>query len=613
MKNDSSSVQNHQTAPANAGLAMLTGLWPFLQPYRWVLFLAILSLLLTAGLNLSLGQGVRLIVDVGFVGGSLSKLNTILWSFLSVVILLSLGTFARFYLVTWLGERVTADIRKAVFNHLITLEPNYFETNRSGELMSRLTTDTSVLQSIIGSSISFALRSLLLVVGGLFMLLITNAKLTLVVFGALPIIILPVLFFGKRVRALSRASQDSVADVGTYAGEILQQIKTVQSYTREENERNAFAKEVENAFFVAKQRIMNRGLLTALVILFAFSAIGVMVYVGAKDVLLGDMSGGQLAAFIFYAVIVAGGIAAVSEVLGELQRAAGATERLLELLSVETLIRSPNSNELAALSKNNPSEDKSPKNKLLPNSHIEFINVRFNYPSRLGFFALDEINLSIKQGETIALVGSSGAGKSTLFELLQRFYDPQVGEIHLHNIPLKQLDLNSARRQMALVPQQPILFSADVMHNIRYGKPEANDDEVIEAAKAAYAHDFITQLPNQYHSFLGENGVRLSGGQKQRIVIARAILNNPDILLLDEATSALDSESERWVHKALKKLMVDRTTLIIAHRLATVVHADRIIVMENGRMIAEGNHQQLLISSPKYQTLAALQFGHQDK
>ncbi|MFT5117808.1 MAG: ATP-binding cassette subfamily B protein [Kiritimatiellia bacterium] len=608
MKNDSFPVPDQQATPNQAGLTMLTGLWPFLQPYRWVLLLAVLSLLLTAGLNLSLGQGVRLIVDDGFVGGSLSKLNTILWSFLSVVILLSLGTFARFYLVTWLGERVTADIRKAVFNHLITLEPNYFETNRSGELMSRLTTDTSVLQSIIGSSISFALRSLLLVVGGLFMLLITNAKLTLVVFGALPVIILPVLFFGKRVRALSRASQDSVADVGTYAGEILQQIKTVQSYTREENERNAFAKEVEKAFFVAKQRIMNRGLLTAVVILFAFSAIGVMVYVGAKDVLLGNMSGGELAAFIFYAVMVAGGIAAVSEVLGELQRAAGATERLLELLSVKPLIRSPDSSEVAACPESNRAV-----NKLSKHSHIEFNHVSFSYPSRPGFCALDDINLIIKQGETVALVGSSGAGKSTLFELLQRFYDPQVGEIQFHNMPLQQLDLHSARRQMALVPQQPILFSADVMHNIRYGKPDASDEDVIEAAKAAYAHDFIMQLPNQYRSFLGENGVRLSGGQKQRIVIARAILNDPDILLLDEATSALDSESERWVQKALNKLMKNRTTLIIAHRLATVVHADRIIVMEAGRMMAEGSHQQLLISSSKYQTLAALQFGHQDK
>jgi ATP-binding cassette subfamily B protein len=611
MKNDSPYVPDQQATPNKAGLTMLTGLWPFLQPYRWVLFLAILSLVLTAGLNLSLGQGVRLIVDDGFVGGSLSKLNTILWSFLSIVILLSLGTFARFYLVTWLGERVTADIRKAVFNHLITLEPNYFETNRSGELMSRLTTDTSVLQSIIGSSISFALRSLLLVVGGLFMLLITNAKLTLVVFGALPIIILPVLFFGKRVRKLSRASQDSVADVGTYAGEILQQIKTVQSYTREENERNAFAKEVENAFFVAKQRIMNRGLLTALVILFAFSAIGVMVYVGAKDVLLGNMSGGELAAFIFYAVMVAGGIAAVSEVLGELQRAAGATERLLELLSVSALIRSPNSSETDMFHEANRYEILSLDNHSC--NHIEFNNVKFSYPSRPDFCALDDINLVIKQGETIALVGSSGAGKSTLFELLQRFYDPQVGEIQLHNVSLRQLDLHSARRQMALVPQQPILFSADVMHNIRYGNPDASDEEVIAAAKAAYAHDFIIQLPDQYHSFLGENGVRLSGGQKQRVVIARAILNDPDILLLDEATSALDSESERWVQKALNKLMKKRTTLIIAHRLATVVHADRIIVMENGRMIAEGSHQQLLASSPKYQTLAALQFGHQDK
>lgn len=588
---------------------MLVGLWPFLQPYRWVLLLAVVSLLLTAGLNLSLGQGVRLIVDEGFVGGSLSRLNTILWSFLSVVVLLSLGTFARFYLVTWLGERVTADIRKAVFSHLITLEPNYFETNRSGELMSRLTTDTSVLQSIIGSSISFALRSLLLVLGGLVMLLITNAKLTIVVFGALPIIILPVLFFGKRVRKLSRASQDSVADIGTYAGEILQQIKTVQSYTREDNERKAFAEEVENAFFVAKQRIVNRGLLTALVILFAFSAIGVMVYVGAQDVLLGHMSGGELAAFIFYAVMVAGGIAAVSEVLGELQRAAGATERLLELLAVTALIRSPDASDVAVLPSINQTRHRQ-AGETEKVTHIECRHVSFSYPSRPDFLALQDINITITQGETIALVGDSGAGKSTLFELLQRFYDPQIGDIRFHNIPLRQLDLQSARQQMAMVPQQPILFSADVLHNIRYGKPEASDDEVINAAKAAYAHDFITQLPNQYHSFLGENGVRLSGGQKQRIVIARAILNDPGILLLDEATSALDSESERWVQKALNALMSHRTTLIIAHRLSTVVHADRILVMEGGQVVAEGSHQQLLLSSPKYKALADLQFGH---
>jgi len=471
------------------GLKILIGLWPFLQPYRFVLFAAILTLLFTAGLNLSLGQGVRLIVDEGFIAGSLKALNQTLFLFLGIVILMALGTFVRFYLVTWIGERVTADLRQAVFNHLITLEPNYFETNRSGELMSRLTTDTTLLQSIIGSSLSFALRSFVLMLGGLVMLLLTNSKLTLVVFGALPIIILPVIIFGRRVRKLSRDSQDSIADVGTYAGEILQHIKTVQSYTREDNERQAFSAEVEKAFSVAKNRIINRGLLTSLVILFAFTAIGVMVYMGASDVLQGNMTGGELAAFVFYAVMVASGVAAVSEVLGELQRAAGATERLLELLNVNPVIQS--------LGQITEPVAKS------TDDHIRFDQVNFHYPSRPDVLALNNISFTIQRGETIALVGTSGAGKST------------------------------------------------------------------------------------------ERGVRLSGGQKQRIVIARAILNDPDILLLDEATSALDAESERYVQTALKKLMQERTTLIIAHRLATIIHADRILVMDEGRIVAQGTHQQV--------------------
>lgn len=578
-----------------AEIKVLAGLWRFIAPHTWVLVGACIALVFTAGLNLSLGQAVRLVVDKGFIGGSLEQLNQILVIFLVVVILMAVGTFVRFYLVTWLGERVTADIRRAVFGHLVLLEPNYFETNRSGELMSRLTTDTTLLQSIIGSSLSFALRSFITMLGGLIMVLLTNVKLALVVFGTLPIVILPVIIFGKRVRALSRASQDRVADVGTYAGEILQQIKTVQSYTREDNEQAAFAAEVERAFSVAKSRIINRGLLTALVILFAFTAIGVMVYVGASDVLSGEMSGGELAAFIFYSVMVASGAAAVSEVFGELQRAAGATERLLEIFSVKPTIST-----VRETTEMNHSSS----------SHIRFQGVNFSYPSRPDTLALSDINLDIRRGETIALVGTSGAGKSTLFELLQRFYDPQSGDIYLNDSPLHLLDLNAARQQMAMVPQQPTLFSADVFHNIRYGKPSASDAEVVEAARSAYADDFICQLPEQYESFLGEKGVRLSGGQKQRIVIARAILNDPEILLLDEATSALDAESELWVQQALEKLMDNRTTLIIAHRLATIVHADRILVMEGGKVVAQGNHSQLLEVSPLYQKLAALQFNH---
>jgi len=613
MSRQDTPAPSKKTKMTKSGLGSLVNLWPFLKPYRWVLFAACCTLLFTAGLNLSLGQGVKLIVDDGFIGGSLDKLNQTLGIFLVVIVLMAIGTFTRFYLVTWMGERVTADIRKAIFNHLITLEPNYFETNRSGEIMSRLTTDTTLLQSIMGSSLSFALRSFLMMLGGLAMLLLTNIKLTLVVFGALPLVMLPVFIFGKRVRELSRDSQDTIADVGTYAGEILQQIKTVQSYTREDTERSAFGLEVEKAFQVAKNRIINRGLLTSLVILFSFSAIGVMIYIGASDVLSGNMSGGELAAFIFYAAIVAGGVAAVSEVLGELQRAAGATERLLELLAVKASIQSPSNTTDTSLN-NQPKTTKEYTDHIKTNdSHISFKDVSFSYPSRPNILALNNISFDIKRGETIALVGTSGAGKSTIFELLQRFYDPQQGAVYLHKSTLGSLPLNDVRQPMAMVPQQPTLFSADVFHNIGYGNPAAPEQKIIDAAKAAHAHEFIEHLPEGYHSFLGERGVRLSGGQKQRIIIARAILNDPEILLLDEATSALDAQSEQLVQEALIKLMDNRTTIIIAHRLATIVHADRILVMEKGEIINEGSHQELLKTSTRYQKLAALQFGHRDK
>lgn len=611
--------RDKKTASLKPGLNNLLKLWPFLKPYRWVLFAACCTLLFTAGLNLSLGQGVRLIVDEGFIGGSLKKLNYTLALFLIIIFFMAIGTFSRFYLVTWIGERVTADIRKAIFNHLITLEPNYFETNRSGELMSRLTTDTTLLQSIMGSSLSFALRSFLMMLGGLTLLLLTNIKLTLVVFGALPLVMLPVFIFGRKVRKLSRDSQDTIADVGTYAGEILQQIKTVQSYTREKTEQLAFANEVEKSFDVAKSRIINRGLLTSLVILFSFSAIGVMIYIGASDVLNGGMSGGELAAFIFYAAIVAGGVAAVSEVFGELQRAAGATERLLELLAVKATIQSPSI-------KARPTESDSIKSQTVSSltidskntstvtkNHISFNNVCFSYPSRPNTLALNNISFNIKRGATIALVGASGAGKSTIFELLQRFYDPQQGSIHLYTDDLTTMDLSDVRQSMAMVPQQPTLFSSDVYHNIGYGDPTSSKEHIINAAKTAHAHEFIEHLPEGYQSFLGERGVRLSGGQKQRVIIARAILNDPEILLLDEATSALDAQSEQLVQEALIKLMANRTTIIIAHRLATIVHADKILVMENGEIVDEGSHTELLGTSSRYQKLAALQFGHKDK
>lgn len=499
--------------------------------------------------------------------------------------------------MSWIGERVSNDIRKAVFNRIVTLHPSYFEENRSGELMSRLTTDTTLLQSIIGSSFSMALRSALMLVGGLIMLLVTNLKLTLVVVGCVPLVLVPMLVFGKKVRKLASSSQDAIADISTYAGEIIQNIKVVQSYSHEQQEQSAFANETEKAFNVAKSRIKQRSFLIAAVIFLTFSAISAMLWVGGSDVLAGTMTGGELGAFVFYAIMVAMSVATVAEVYGELQRAAGAAARLLELLAVKSKIQNPEI----------PQDDQ--LHATTSNSAISLEGISFNYPSRPDVSALNNISLNIETGKTVAIVGPSGAGKTTLFELLQRFYDPASGAIKFHNINIKQLSLNTLRNKMGMVAQNPILFSSDVMHNIRYGNPSASDEQVYTAAKHAHADEFIKQLPQGYNSFLGEQGVRLSGGQKQRIVLARAILKDPEILLLDEATSALDAQSEHHVQAALEHLMQNRTTLIIAHRLATVKHADMIVVMENGEIKATGTHQQLMASNPLYQKLCELQFN----
>ena len=506
---------------------------------------------------------------------------------------MAIGTFIRFYLVSWLGERVSADIRQAVFDHIIELHPSYFETNRSGEIMSRLTTDTTLLQSIIGSSFSMALRSSLTLVGALIMLLVTNLKLTMMVLACVPLVLMPVLIYGRRVRALARKSQDSIADVGTYAGEVIQNIKTVQSYTREPEEIIAFEREVENAFAIARRRVQQRAALIAVVILMVFGALSGMLWVGGSDVLTGSMSAGDLGAFVFYAILVASAVATLSEVYGELQRAAGATDRLMELMRVPNAIEAPVSNPRPA----------SPLA-----AELQFLDLRFCYPSRPDTPALQDFDLHITEGQSLALVGPSGAGKSTVFELIQRFYDPQQGAVELGGCDIRQLDPRDLRRQMALVPQQPALFTADVMHNIRYGNPDASEQEVIAAARAAHAHEFIMKLPEGYHSNLGERGVRLSGGQRQRIAIARAILKDPRILLLDEATSALDAESEHQVQLAIQELMQGRTTVIIAHRLSTILHADRIAVLDHGRLVALGDHHSLLNSSELYQRLARLQF-----
>jgi len=577
----------------NNKVSILLELIQFIRPYQGRVLAALAALLFTASVMLSVGQGVRMLIDEGFAQQSIEQLQHAVLFILSITVLIAGGTFARFYLVSWLGERVSADIRLAVFNHVITLHPSYFETHGSGDIMSRITTDTTLLQSIIGSSFSMAIRSVLMLLGALVMLFATNIKLTLIVLISVPFILVPILFYGRKVRKLSRKSQDSIADVGSYAGEAIEHIKTVQSYTHEQHERQSFGEEVEKSFDIGRSRIKQRATLIAGVIIIVFGAITGMLWVGGSDVIQGTMSGGDLGAFVFYAILVASSLATISEVLGELQRAAGATERLIEILQVESHILAPVKNATSA--------------KQLT-AEIVFEAVSFNYPSRPDQTATHALNLTAQQGKVLALVGPSGAGKSTLFELMQRFYDPQVGCITLGGVDIRQLDPKDLRQQMALVPQQPALFSDDVFHNIRYGKPSATDEEVISAAKKAHAHEFIMQLPQGYQSFLGERGVRLSGGQRQRIAIARAILKDPHILLLDEATSALDSESEHHVQQALEELMRDRTTIIIAHRLSTIQHADQIAVLDQGRMIEMGDHQSLLESCELYQRLVELQF-----
>lgn len=587
------------SSPASAkpkNLAVLSNLFPFILPYKLFAIGAGLALIITAGITLALGQGVRLVIDRGFVERSLENLNQTSLIVMGLIVLLAIGTFTRFYLVTLLGERVSADIRKAVFNHVITLHPHYFETNRSGEIMSRLTTDTTLLQNIIGSSISLALRNALMLIGGVVMMVITNLKLSSIVLLGVPAILLPIILFGRRVRRLSRLSQDSLADVGSHAGEVIQHIKTVQSYTEESAERTSFSADVERAYDIAKRRVRQRSFLIMVVMILSFCSIAGMFWAGGVDFLNQTITAGELAAFAFYAIMVAGSVGTLSEVWGEVQRAAGATERLIELLSEKPLIADPD----------NPIETI----QNLPAS-MSFNDVTFCYPSRPNDPALKNISLTIEEGKSLALVGPSGAGKSTLFELLLRFYDPQQGSILFggqagHSI--KQFRLQDLRDQIAVVPQQPAMFTADVMYNIRYGNKDASDEAVVAAAKAAYAHEFIESLPDGYQSHLGEQGVRLSGGQKQRLAIARAILNDPRILLLDEATSALDSDSEQKVQLALDELMRNRTTVIIAHRLSTIKNVDRIAVLEHGELVATGKHDSLFEESSLYRRLYQLQF-----
>lgn len=564
----------------------------FITPYKLPLCFSLAALVLTAGITLSLGQGIRLLVDEGFATQSPELLTQYVLIFLLLVVLLAAGTFTRYYWVTWLGERVIADIRRKVFAHLIELHPGFFEANRSLEIQSRLTADMTLLQSVVGSSISVALRNLIMLAGGVIWLFITNVKLTVVVMLSIPLVIVPILLFGRRVRLLSRQSQDRVAAVGAYVGEILGQIKTVQAYNHQSTDKIHFDQYVEDAFIVARQRTLQRAWLVGVVIILVFGAIGMMLWIGGMDVIEGRISGGELAAFVFYSIIVGSAVGSISEVVGELQRAAGAAERTMELLEISSQICSPvNPEQLPAVAGN-----------------IEFQKICFAYPSRPEVQVIEHFSLTVQPGETLALVGLSGAGKSTLFDLLLRFYDVQAGCIRLEGVDIRHLDLSVLRRCFALVSQHPALFHGSIEQNLRYARPDATDMEIEAAARAAFAHDFIVSLPRGYQTCLGDTGLGLSGGQKQRLAIARAILADAPVLLLDEATSALDTQSESRVQQAITRLSTGRTTLIIAHRLSTVISSDRIALIHQGRLEALGTHAELLVSNELYARLVMLQF-----
>ncbi|MFZ6711004.1 ABC transporter transmembrane domain-containing protein [Undibacterium sp. TC9W] len=578
----------------------LKGLLPFLTPYKMQFVLAGIALLVAAGATLAIPYAFRQMIDLGFGGGdhNIKHVDLTFIALFGVACVLGIATAARFYMVSWLGERVTADIRNAVYSHVVTQSPEFFETTQTGEVLSRLTTDTTLIQTVVGTSISMALRNFLLFLGGLVMLFITSPKLSSIIIVMLAVVVLPIILFGRRVRTLSRDSQDRIADASAIAGEILNAMPTVQAFTHEHIEAQRFSGTVEGAFKTAMRRIRARSLLTVMAILLIFGAIVFVLWLGAHAVMQGRMSGGELGQFILYASIVAGAVGALSEVMGDAQRAAGATERLLELIEVKSPIQNP----VKALKLPTRAEH-DPRGAALSLQGLEF-----HYPSRPNTAALLNLNLDIQPGETVAIVGSSGAGKTTLFQMLLRFYDPQQGRITLDGINIRELNLHELRGAIGVVPQDTVIFSANAMENIRYGRADASDAEVIAAAKMAAAHEFIERLPEGYQSFLGERGVRLSGGQKQRIAIARALLKNPPLLLLDEATSALDAESERLVQGALEVAMQGRTTLIIAHRLATVQRANRIIVMEHGRIVETGTHSSLVEQGGVYAKLAALQF-----
>ena len=570
----------------------------YLRPYRLQVAGTLVSLILAAAAVLAFGAGFRYLIDGAFGQGQAEALDHALKAALIVVAVLALATFARAYLVTWLGERLVADLRKDVYGHVVGLSPSFFEVTRTGEVLSRLTADTSVVQSVISSSLSQALRNVLLLIGGLALLFVTNLKLTLLILVVVPLVVVPIVVIGRRVRALSRTTQDRVGDLSGHGEETLNAVHTVQAFAQESRERTTFDRLTEKAFGAAVGYAHARSLLAAVVITLVFGAIVVVLWIGGHDVMAGAITGGELASFVFYASVVASAAGGLAEIMGDLQRAAGATERLFDLLDTEPLIAAP-AEAKALLS---PAK-----------GAIRLKGVDFAYPLDPEKNVLQALDLDVRPGETVALVGPSGAGKTTIFQLLMRFYDPAAGSLTFDGIDLRELDPVDLRKRIGLVPQEPMIFSANAWDNIRYGRPDADNDEIRAAAETAAATDFLDRLPDGFDTFLGEKGVRLSGGQRQRIAIARAVLSDPALLLLDEATSSLDAESERLVQEALERLREGRTSLIIAHRLATVLNADRIVVLDQGRMVATGSHQELIEQEGLYARLAELQFNVEDQ
>ena len=580
--------------PRARSLQPLRALIPFIGQYPGRVMAAFLALLAATAATLAMPIAVRFMIDNGFSTEDANSIDRYFLAMLVVAIVLGLASAMRFYFVSWIGERVTADLRAAVYNHITTLSPAFFEVTRTGEVLSRLTADVTLIKTVVGSSASIALRNSFMFVGSAIMLVYTSASLAGLAALTLPAVIVPVIVFGRMVRRLARASQDRIADTASHATETISAMQTVQSFTHENEDRRIFSNAVEGSFDTAKLRILARAGMTAIAIVLIFAGVTGILWLGAQYVLDGTMSGGTLGQFILYAVLCATSIGALSEVWGEVQLAAGATERLVEILQVEPVILPPA----------NPKSLPQP-----PQGHIAFDNVTFQYPTRPEISALSGFSLAVTPGETVALVGASGAGKSTVFQLLSRFYDPQDGRISIDGVALPDMMPQNVRGALAIVPQETVVFAKTVMENIRFGRPEASEAEVIIAAKAAQADEFIARLPQGYATELGERGVTLSGGQRQRIAIARAILRDAPVLLLDEATSALDAESETLVQKALGNLMEGRTTLVIAHRLATILKADRIIVMEGGKVTAQGKHHELLAQDGLYARLADLQFG----